>query len=272
MTIKVIFLDIDGVLVTRRPGQFEDYLLRNLARVVEATGAKIVLSSDWRRHPIARQEAQRMLGTAGLSFIDCTPCLSVYLAQRPKEIMQWKQARSRQADQEQLSHWVAIDDRELLQETNGSYLRGHFVQTHPLRGLTEAQADECIAILMGPPAKTAGPRDMGDCGSPMVPLGRRGSSTSPARVSGRHGLGPGLAGDPCDRDLAGTGEWRGSHAARTAGAAAASAISAAVAARSLQVQSSMSPAGLPAAGQGRSSPGNARARGRSSGAILGGRP
>lgn len=53
--MKVIFLDIDGVLncVTSKSycGMYvgvDADKIRRLARIVEETGAKIVLSSDWR--------------------------------------------------------------------------------------------------------------------------------------------------------------------------------------------------------------------------------
>jgi len=145
--MKLLFLDIDGVLVTRRLGVFEDSLLKNLKRVVESTGATIVLSSDWRRHPAARLEAKRVLATVGLTFIACTPALNAYIAQRPTEILQWKKEYCKRPDAERISHWIAIDDRPLIEERHGSYLRGHFVQTQPIRGLTEQNSDECIALL-----------------------------------------------------------------------------------------------------------------------------
>jgi hypothetical protein len=52
--MKVCFFDIDGVLrIAQNPDgtneQFVTQLVRNLARVVEVTGAKLVISSDWRR-------------------------------------------------------------------------------------------------------------------------------------------------------------------------------------------------------------------------------
>lgn len=145
--MRVIFLDIDGVLVTRRPCIMEEKLLQNLARVVRESGAKIVLSSDWRRHPEARAEAQQVLASVGLEIIGCTPCKSPYLAQRPTEILEWKREFMRTHPGEKWENWVAIDDRELLTEQNGRFLRGHFVQTHPLRGLTVEAADACIALL-----------------------------------------------------------------------------------------------------------------------------
>mmetsp|Transcript_72786 Transcript_72786/g.187757 ORF Transcript_72786/g.187757 Transcript_72786/m.187757 type:complete len:217 (-) Transcript_72786:109-759(-) len=155
--MKLIFLDLDGVLVTRRPGIMEDKLLSNLASVVERTGARIVLSSDWRRHPSARAEAQRVLRTVGLEFIDFTPCMSAFLPQRPTEIMQWKKDYSKRQNAEHISHWLAIDDRFLTEERHGQYLRGHFVHTQPLRGLTEQAVEECVKILnsevpQGPPS------------------------------------------------------------------------------------------------------------------------
>mmetsp|Transcript_17832 Transcript_17832/g.40078 ORF Transcript_17832/g.40078 Transcript_17832/m.40078 type:complete len:296 (+) Transcript_17832:152-1039(+) len=145
--MKLIFLDIDGVLVTHRHGVFEEGLLMNLKRIVDITGADIVLSSDWRRHPSARLEAKRVLNAVGLNFIACTPCMSAFLAQRPTEIMQWKRDHSKRADAERISHWVVIDDRPLLEERHGNYLRGHFAQTQPMRGLTDAVVDECCRIL-----------------------------------------------------------------------------------------------------------------------------
>jgi hypothetical protein len=144
--MKLIFLDIDGVLVTRRPGVFEDSLLRNLQALAQSTGADIVLSTDWRRHPSARDEARRVMNSLGLKVLGCTPRLSPFVPQRPTEIMQWKRDFVLKS-QEPLTHWIAIDDRALLQERHGQYLRGHFLQTHPLRGLTQEAVQEGIRLL-----------------------------------------------------------------------------------------------------------------------------
>jgi len=145
--MKIIFLDIDGVLVTRQLGVFDQALLRNLKYAVDETGASIVLSSDWRRHPSARAEARRELRRAGMDFISHTPCLSQFVPQRPTEIMSWRREHPQGGPRGRPEPWVAIDDRPLLQERHGSYLRGHFVQTHPLQGLTRQAADDVIKIL-----------------------------------------------------------------------------------------------------------------------------
>ena len=47
--MKVLFLDMDGVLVTQRPSVAEPNLVENLKYIINTTGARIVLSSDWRR-------------------------------------------------------------------------------------------------------------------------------------------------------------------------------------------------------------------------------
>ena len=47
--VAVIFLDIDGVICCNLAGRLEDNKLAQLQRVVQATSAKVCLSTDWRR-------------------------------------------------------------------------------------------------------------------------------------------------------------------------------------------------------------------------------
>ena len=49
--VRAIFLDIDGVICCNQFGRLEDRKLQLLRGVVQQTGAKIVLSTDWRRVP-----------------------------------------------------------------------------------------------------------------------------------------------------------------------------------------------------------------------------
>eukprot|EP00403_Amphidinium_massartii_P019112 CAMPEP_0178430934 /NCGR_PEP_ID=MMETSP0689_2-20121128/31577_1 /TAXON_ID=160604 /ORGANISM="Amphidinium massartii, Strain CS-259" /LENGTH=190 /DNA_ID=CAMNT_0020052809 /DNA_START=147 /DNA_END=716 /DNA_ORIENTATION=+ len=146
--MKLIFLDIDGVLVTHQPGIIEGRLLSNLKRLVDATGAEIVLSSDWRRAMGSRIEAENALMSVGLTILDCTPSLSPFPAQRPTEILKWSSAFLQKPDAEHISHWVVIDDRPLLMEQDGGCLCGHFVRTQPLMGLTDDLVEECQRVLM----------------------------------------------------------------------------------------------------------------------------
>lgn len=145
--IKLIFLDVDGVLVTRRRHVFDISLLANLARVVKETEAQIVLSSDWRRHLVFLEEVKQWLRSVGLDYIDHTPCMDPAVMQRPVEILTWTENFKKRLEFVQITHWVAIDDRPLLSERQGNHLRGHFVKTKRWEGLTDAKAAECISIL-----------------------------------------------------------------------------------------------------------------------------
>ena len=74
--MKVIFLDVDGVINTdnllREHGY--TYVCPNrvilLKKIIEATDAKIVLSSDWRRMPESRSLIREALKLQNLEFID----------------------------------------------------------------------------------------------------------------------------------------------------------------------------------------------------------
>ena len=146
---KLIFLDMDGVLCLDGNGNIEQGLLGNLAKVVKETGAKVVLSSHWRRHPEVRQGAQEELLAGGVDMIGATPQLDE--DPRPTEILKWLWHYWQENTGQAMKHlnWVAIDDRDLLDEPDGHLLRGHFVRTDVAKGLTWELAEECVAHLKG---------------------------------------------------------------------------------------------------------------------------
>lgn len=146
--MKLVFLDLDGVLVTRRQGVMEQRLVDNLKKVIQEGEAQIVLSSDWRRWPEGRRECKRVLRANGMDFIACTPCMTAMAPNRPIEIVRWLKEHHAKGG-EKVTHWVAVDDRHLLQEKQGQRLKGHFVQTQPIRGLTVDVAFAMIRILQG---------------------------------------------------------------------------------------------------------------------------
>jgi hypothetical protein len=103
--MKVIFLDIDGVLnckKTRNPRDFpyivETKLLRRLTSLLEKCSAKVVLSSTWRYDPIGVIAAKHW----GIPFIDVTPDLP----KRPRrdEIVAWLKRHP------EVERFVVIDD------------------------------------------------------------------------------------------------------------------------------------------------------------------
>jgi len=152
--MKVIFLDIDGVLCCRQPGVIQQPLTQNLKALVERTGARIVLSSDWRRMREGRVEVQRQLAVCGLDFIGCTPLSrSRYVAERPAEILKWMHTyhtRAKKEGLEPVTHFVAIDDRDLPTEFGGIHLRQHFCLTKLRIGLTMERVEACVRVLNGP--------------------------------------------------------------------------------------------------------------------------
>ena len=62
----------------------------------------------------------------GAECVGATPQRAMYQPVRPQEITDWLKTSGRGVMQ-----WVAIDDRDLLNEVGGHGLHGHFVRTHP---------------------------------------------------------------------------------------------------------------------------------------------
>lgn len=99
-------------------------LLRN---VVQQTGAKVVLSTDWRRIPKLKQQLIATLQEYGMEVIGSTPMRAPYYPVRPQEIIDWLTAYNESASAgaaEPITSFVAVDDRSLLQESGGDGLRG----------------------------------------------------------------------------------------------------------------------------------------------------
>jgi len=118
---------------------------------VEQTGCSIVLSTDWRRFREGRLEVKRALSSFGMDFIGCTPLSrSRFVAERPAEILKWIHTydmRAKKENLEPVTHFVAIDDRDLLTEVGGQYMRGHFVKTKLRIGLNRERAEAAVQAL-----------------------------------------------------------------------------------------------------------------------------
>lgn len=107
--MKIIFLDIDGVLNTSETKEPIDLnKVKHLSTIVKSTGAKIVLSSSWKilNDPNFPGYAEYLyltecLASEGLSIIDQTPgpCHN-----RPREIRQWLEQHPH------VLSWVSLDD------------------------------------------------------------------------------------------------------------------------------------------------------------------
>mmetsp|Transcript_19686 Transcript_19686/g.56440 ORF Transcript_19686/g.56440 Transcript_19686/m.56440 type:complete len:220 (-) Transcript_19686:806-1465(-) len=135
---KVVMLDVDGVLhpLIGQP-RFQEGNMRELGRIVNETGARIVLSSTWRLLPRTTRTVNRKLEDAGLApIVGKTPCRLDFW-QRHKEIVDWLR------ENPYVQRWVALDDHAL------SLPSTHFIQTNGMVGLTSREADRAISLLNG---------------------------------------------------------------------------------------------------------------------------
>ena len=105
--MKIIFLDIDGVLncaTTPNPRKFpyvvDPKLLRRFKRLLQRTRAKVVLASTWRYDPAGLFSAKHW----GVPFIDVTPDMP----HRPRrdEVIAWLKAHPK------VKRFVVLDDED----------------------------------------------------------------------------------------------------------------------------------------------------------------
>jgi hypothetical protein len=155
--MKVIFLDIDGVLNVYPQGYDEygaiwhDHFIANLKRIIDATDAKIVISSTWRMSGLSiMKEMWAKRGLPG-EVIDITPnhmTRTGSTLQRGKEIDEWLSFHP------DVTHYVILDDDEDMEP----HQMDNFVKTsgnvdHPDcvdvgYGLTDICTDKAIDILL----------------------------------------------------------------------------------------------------------------------------
>lgn len=153
--MKIIFTDIDGVLnedttPTRTKSRVifidEEKLLR-LKRIVDATGAKIVLSSTWRydredpKYNGDFLELREAFHNVGLDFYDFTPVDAIGV-RRGMEIRAWLGLHRGEVDR-----FIILDDELFDFEERG--LLPRLVKTEfGDGGLTEAHVQEAIDLLL----------------------------------------------------------------------------------------------------------------------------
>ena len=139
--MKVLFLDIDGVVNCAKTVQryggvigIDPYMALLVGRIVEATGAKIVLSSSWRHWPQGREEIRKRV----MPFIDTTSIKGVYLpTYRGLEILEWLNRHP------EVERYAILDDDSDFHPSQQS----HFFKTEWNTGLTDLIADQVIKHL-----------------------------------------------------------------------------------------------------------------------------
>jgi hypothetical protein len=152
--MRVIFLDIDGVLNSRESvlsGEcpivcgiidVSPTLLSRFNALVSDTGASVVISSTWRLFPSNRER----LSDLGIKFIGCTreshgkSPLGLYIgSERKHEIRDWLKDNQ---DQE-------IEDYVILDDSMDADISGHFYRTNGETGLTQSICDSIRKRWMG---------------------------------------------------------------------------------------------------------------------------
>jgi hypothetical protein len=105
--MKVIFLDIDGVLncsTTKNPRKFpyvvDKKLLARFQKLVERTRAKVVLTSSWRFDPVGLYAAKHW----SIPFVDVCPDLPN--SPRRNEVLRWLRHHPK------VTRYAIIDDED----------------------------------------------------------------------------------------------------------------------------------------------------------------
>ena len=165
--MKVIFLDIDGVLnytqwyvsdrnpgnINGQEGDIDPLCIERVLRICKETGAKVVISSDWR---ISWEGTLMRLERMGLTrdiVIDKTPELiwtrmSMHDYMLSEEDEDYEFSRGREVDlwleaHPECTNFVIIDDRMDFTDEQ----EPHFVKVNPMCGLTDDNVDIAIMIL-----------------------------------------------------------------------------------------------------------------------------
>lgn len=148
--MKIIMLDFDGVLNSDETPDnldFSKFAIQELNYLIAKTGAKIVVSSDWRkgRSVAELQSILELWGFVG-EIIGKTQNLNTYagwigwetyLKLRVQEIEMYL------SEHPEIITWIVIDDLPLLLDLE------HFVRTNPEIGLTRENVEEVIRLLGG---------------------------------------------------------------------------------------------------------------------------
>lgn len=182
--MKIIFLDIDGVLnhqdwychrheeidqndiVSHYPlYEFDPDSVKWLNHIIEATGSKVVVSSTW-RHGRRVEDLQEILDRVGFigEVIDKTPSMSAklnvkgtgYTVPRGCEIDWWLENHgkfqrinwSKEVQQEYIDN-AKVKNYVILDDDSDMLYnqREHFVKTYTNNGLTQERAERAIEIL-----------------------------------------------------------------------------------------------------------------------------
>ena len=163
--MKIIFLDVDGVLnytqwyvsdrnpgnLNGQEGDIDPECIERVMRIVKETGAKVVITSDWRISWGGTLDRLERMGLPRDVVIDKTPfawgndmSLKQYMLDdiddiysRGNEVNLWLK------EHPDCTNYTILDDRTDFTDEQ----QPHFVHINPMYGLTDDDADIAIMIL-----------------------------------------------------------------------------------------------------------------------------
>lgn len=167
--MRVIFLDIDGVLnseefyqhrpLTQELNEIDEEKVKLLQQIVQATNAKIVLTSTWRVYDKTDKTSPSYkvygylvdtLAKYDLSIFDCTPWIN---ENRPHEIQVWLSMWDLYKDiHEHIRGYVILDDDFSHKQYAKFHLQNHLIKTTfygERGGLQPEHVQQAIDILEG---------------------------------------------------------------------------------------------------------------------------
>lgn len=159
--IKVIFLDIDGVLNViptvwdKYGGDFHQDFVDNLGRIIESTGAKIVISSSWRSSGLDvminmwrdRKYPGEIIGVTPL----CHQLMKLVSFKDPDDICRGDEIDWWIKKYEPLNYVILDDDDDILEHQSDNFVCT-YNEDHPDKidigyGLTNICTEKTIEIL-----------------------------------------------------------------------------------------------------------------------------
>lgn len=153
---KVVFLDFDGVITTLKSNwNIDNSKVDMVKQICDATGAKIVISSSWRRCTVEKTIEDITIGEELIGhnpfpyheyIVDVTP--RMYGLKKGNKEKHYGLCRGVEIDRwlwehEDVTNYVILDDdSDML-----LYQKKHFIKTHALRGISKRDVEKAIKIL-----------------------------------------------------------------------------------------------------------------------------
>jgi hypothetical protein len=158
--MKVIFLDIDGVLNVIPQGHdafggiFHSDFVENLKRIIDETGAKIVISSSWRHSGLQKMLDMWEFRNLPGEVIGVTPDLYRFLDfEGERTMVRGDEIQAVLNIHPEITHYVILDDdTDMLKHQLGNFVQTSNNINHPDcidigYGLTKECTNKAIRIL-----------------------------------------------------------------------------------------------------------------------------